>query len=263
MPSFLRFLSSDPESGAVNQSASLDSFEVEFTPPLRFPKESRPRVSVRSAAVWWTIKNVSADKGNNVIYYTDDILLPQKFVITLVDGLYGLGDLNTEVNRQVLQNGHIDGLLFFSGVAATSRVWLGISQPGFQVTFTEAGTIAPLLGYTRNVPPAALTVSAYAQGGDLRAELNTISSILLHSSIAAGASGIGGKTASALAAITPDVAPSSLINYEPYSVLWVDVPRLAGAEIEVATFRLTDQTGANRTIDTNGEHWRFVLEIEY
>lgn len=267
MPQTSLFLSSETTAGAVDVSSSRDEFSVNFSPSLEIPADASPELTVGSAQVWWSVYNISAALGNNTFYYTDDTGDEDKYSVVLTDGLYGTAALSAALDRGVVANGHASGLFTLTGIDATGRCYLNKADSGatgYQWCFL-AGSPYAELGFSLDdkFPSGSTTTGTLAQESDSVVSLNTVSSILVHCSLSSGESRVGGSTASAIAAVVPDVSPGSLINYRPYFPRWIGAPHLRGTKISRITMSLTDQTGARGTINTGGEDWGVELLLKW
>lgn len=267
MPSTLILASNAPGSNASNVSASGDSFDIEFASPMAFPAGSKPKLCIAEAGVWFSFVNLSGTLGNDKLYYTDDAANAQKYAITLPAGLYSIDAINQAMSVGFVANGHPETVFQFNGDTATGRVYLvkEASTTAFQFNF-GVNSPAAELGFAANsrYPSGATTTAAFTTLSPQQAALDKITSVILHCSLAAGASYIGGSVGAGLASFTPgDASPGQLINYKPYFQQWVDIPRLAGSSVSRMTFFLTDQSGQRGTINTNLQPFSVSLLLEW
>ena len=259
----IMLVSSEASAGALNVSASKDSFEVNFPGGLKFPAGSRPRMCVANASVWFSMANISASKNNNTWTYNVNGVT---YTIVLTDGLYDLTGLNEEMSANFVNRGFPANLFWFTGVAATGYVLLNkiaTSTPA-QMTFGP-GSPGPILGFNAGpgyVYSLGATTLPWSIQGEYAANLNSLQSIILNCSLAQGCSTVGGRSSAAIAMFSPgDAGVGMQIQFTPSIPQWVSMPNLAGETVFSMRLWLTDQSGVPHTIQTPDD-WAATLILE-
>lgn len=267
MPRIPLWVNSNPASGSQNLNSSGNQFQTAFTPPIIFPPKCKnPRIAVVSADVWWTVINVSAANNNNQFVFTNDAAVPSKVVLTLPNGLYGIADLNSMIDTLAVQAGYPSGLFTISGIPATQHSIITITQAGYQINGTAAGTVtaaAPgLLGFnSEKLPSGGLTTASQTFTSESVANFSSIQSFQIQSTSFGGGLTFNGQPSNALCNIPINVAPGQLISIEYTSLLWCALDKLRGATIANSIWTLTDQNGGQ--VNTNGEFWQVRLMLEW
>lgn len=255
------FLSSNQSGAQV--SPIKDNFSIQLRNPLRFAKGSRPRLAVQSASIWNTFPNISTSQANNIIYYTDNASLPQKYNIILDSGAYGdILDLNPEISNKLQQNGHSGTLIQLIYMPSSGKVVIEVDSAGWAV-YWPVGTPYKRLGITLNtkMPASGLTAAAQLFYADNIIDLAPLSSIYVHCNLAAGASIVNGAPASAIATIIPNARSGSLITYTPNYPMWLNLDAYDGSFCDNISMRLTTEDGVS-PVDTGGEHWNITIMLE-
>ena len=261
------FLSSSTAAGAENVSSTGHSFDVHFNPPITIPQNAKNCfVSVVEANIWYTFINVNST--NNTFYYTDDNGVDNKYNVEFENGLYSLENLNSELQRLVNESGNGSSSTFtLTGDTSTGKVVLQI-ETGYKVCHNKSGTtnsisssLNGLLGFTTDTtsPAAALTTGTATFKANNVAAFSSLEAVLINTSLNTNVSLNGGHTP-AIASISPDVTPQSLIQYRPQHPIKCTLEDRG--KINRMNVYLTNQDGGN-TIDTNSETWSTRLLIEF
>src|SRR5690349_7498778 len=95
MSYLLQISSDDMESGQTT-----DNFSVGFSPAIRV--NGNWEIALQQATLWYSWYNISAQYGNQTFRYYNGSVWKN---ITITPGLYGLNDLNTFLQAQMLTNG--------------------------------------------------------------------------------------------------------------------------------------------------------------
>lgn len=210
-------------------------------PVQSFPQNTKLRVALHSFSYTNYFINISVAKTNNIIYYTDDVLLPTKYSVTIPDGSYNVTDLSDAINIGVVNNGHADGLITIVPDFSTNKVQFSISVVGWQLYF-PAGTPYALLGTTLNqkIPTAGLTVGAYSELAPNVATFNSILSIYVHSSLSNN-SIFNGRQSDVLGSVIPTASIGSIQDNKETNLIWIDASQLAGQSLNDISVYLSDQ----------------------
>ena len=251
------FFSSDPTVGASNISADGSSFTVYLNTPLGIPKSAvDATLEVISASIWNTSYNISADFLNNNFTFTTGGV-PRS--ITIPDGLYSLGGLNSFLSTQFTNLGLSANVITISGNDATQKTILTFLNAGDSVNFTIANSVRLILGFNSRV---VISISiGYNEFSDTVAVFNRVNSYLLKSNIVSQGIPINNIGASIISAIPISVGPGSQINYSPTNVIPVDASELIGQAKNVITFQLLDQS--LRPTPTANEYYQFVIVFRW
>jgi len=247
------FFSSDPSVGAKNISSDGSTFTVYLNTPIGIPKSAvDATIEISSASVWNTSFNISADFSNNNFTFTSSAVVHS---ITIPDGLYSLGGLNSYLATQFVNLTLSPSVISFSGDDATQRCVMTFLNAGDSVNFTVATSVREILGFNSRVvvSPSA----GYNEYSDLSANFNRVNSYLIRSNIVSQGIPINNIGAGIITSIPITVPPGSQINYQPQHPIPVDASELIGQSKNVVTFSLLDQS--LRTASTAGETYDFVM----
>lgn len=250
------FFSSSESLGAFERSALGSTFQVELDRPLRVPP-SAINVSIECVAanIWRTTPNISHEYDNDVLQFNDTLFNFKTIIIP--KGVYGIGGLNEEIERQMLDMGYPADTIVFGGNNSTQRATVTVAA-GFQlVTDPGFSNIAPTLGFTDGLPK----IAGYSVANEV-AKLNRINEYLIHcNNLVQGGISINNKHDGILTEVQIDVLPGNLITYRPYIPYVIDGNHLKLGGIDHLEFRLTDEQ--DRLVDTNGETWSCSVMIKY
>lgn len=262
---FTFYSTSNEALGASNKNTDGSKYEVMFDPPITFPKSAtNMRLSVQDAEVWWTVPNVITGV-NDTMYIdgpdTSDVL--QSFVVVLDQGLYDLGGMNAAILRDLeTQDAKVspDPIISMVGDTSTQKVVITLNYATSEVDFTQADTPRDILGFNSQIvgPDAGAPVHEVAPN---IAQFNQINYFLLHSDIVQGGLRVNSSIEQIIARILIDVQPGTQILYEPQHAPTTDVGHLAGKEVDIATFWLTDDQ--NRLINTADQDFSVRIKISY
>ncbi len=259
------FVSSDASLGAFNITPGIDRFSVQFKNTIEIPNNAKNiTLQLTQASIFWTVKNISIAKSNNLFRFLISGDPGSPFDITIPDGLYDVNDLNEEINRQLVNQGVISGLVTLTGNNSTGRVVINLTDAagGLRVEWV-VGSMFALTGFNSGqfVPAAGFTTGLFSEEGPNVADFSDVSSFLVHTNLLHSGIPIGDKEAQVCGSVQITVPPGSLINFMPFSPIKIPVPHLAGQNINEALFYLTDQL--NRQIDFNGENFNLLIEIKW
>jgi hypothetical protein len=165
--------------------------------------------------------------------------------------------------RDALIAGGIDppptNLITIAGDDSTGKIVLDSIPPLITDTvvidFTQPDTFRELLGFNSQ------TLNAGYHTGDNVAEFSKISLFLIHTDLVRRGILLNGEDQQVIADIQIDVPIGDQIIYRPFHPVEIYNDMLVGQTIHKARFYLTDQN--NNPVNTNGENWSLVVEIEY
>lgn len=246
------YISSDPSFGAVNIDSNNNHLTFNLNPSIAIPHKYNTTIRLVSANIWYTIPNVSATLyNNNTLQYSNDGITWT--TLSFPTGLYDLGGINDYISDSLINAGLAYNLIQISGIQATGHTSISLGNATMRINFTNS-TIRTLLGFNAGTIGPGIAGQVYVSNN--AATLNSLESIMIHCSIAAGSYlGIQGGS-DVIAKVTPDVSPGELIQFMPIHLIDTHV---SGRNISSISFTLTDQ--ANRTIDLSAEYYSFIIEL--
>ncbi len=254
------FVSADPALGAINLTSGNDRFSVQFKRTIIIPNDATNiTLECNQANIWWTSLNIKL--GVNDAFRV--IVSPATtHNVVLAPGLYDISGLNAAINSLLINEGLASGVITLTGDASTQRVLLSFSIAGLRVEWVPTSCFN-LTGYNSGqfVPAAGFTTGAYSELGPNIANFSDISSFLVHTSLLQSGIPLGDTESQTLANPQINVPPGSLINFNPFNPIQLDVNHLRGQSITEASFWITDQK--NNIIDFNGEYFTLLIVIRY
>jgi hypothetical protein len=229
---------------ATSKDLTKGRAEFTFNPPMSFPANTPIKLAVSGFSYTNYFLNISAALANNKFYYTDDLLTPDKYSITIPDGSYNVSDLSAAIDVGVINNGHTSGLITLTPDFASNRVYFTINAAGWQIYF-KADSPYVLLGTTllQKIPAAALTTGVYSELAPSIATFNSITGIYLKSSLT-NLSNFSGRPSNVIASIVPTAPIGSIQNTQPFFPVWINASTLAGQTISNMYLELVDQADA-------------------
>ncbi len=259
------FVSSDAALGAFDITSGIDRFTVQFKNTIEIPSTAQNlTLQLTQATIFWTVKNISVAKSNNLFRLLISGDPGSPFTVTIPDGLYDVNDLNEEINRQLVNEGVTSGLVTLTGNNSTGRVVINLTDAlgGLRVEWV-VGSMFDLTGFNSGqfVPAAGFTTGLFSEEGPNVADFSEVSSFLAHTNLLQSGIPTGNQENQVLAQIQITAAPGSQLNFMPFQPIKIPVPHLAGQNINEATFYVTDQL--NRSVDFNEENFTFLLEIKW
>ena len=261
--------SSDPANGALNRSPDGSTFSVQLDSPIQVPRNAvNATIEVTSAEIWWTIPNISARLGNNLLYLYSEAPagVPVTATITIQDGLYSVEGLAASISTELATLGLPTNLISLGGDDATQKAIITYNNGGFRtyLDFTQPNTFRGILGFDSRVSPALADQSTdgYPDFGDSVAEFNTISSFLINSDLVSAGIPLNSINGGVLSKVDIGSTPTGrLITFRPYIPSVVSASELIGSGKNAFSFRLTDQR--RNLVDTNSEYYSFELHLKW
>lgn len=242
---------------AQNKNSTNSAFGVTLNNPTRIPLMAK-NVSIycSKANIVNFFYNISSTLGNNIIYFTDDVLLPQKYTITFPDGAYDFSNVNQVLKTYFISNGFDPLALKFYSQDYTQKVSVAI-KPNFGIKIPSG--MSTILGYAANSTYFNSTLNVVYQDASSAANFNSIISLNLTCNIAQS-NFYNGENSNLLATIPINASVGRLINYDPQIPTRIDSPHLAGTTFNYVYVQLLDQL--NRPV-TIAEQWNVMLTIEW
>ena len=258
---FAQIFSSSAANGAINRSIDGTVFSVALDQAISFPPDAfNMTCSVISGSVWNSVNNISATLNNNKFYYFNGANTTL-YTVTLPDGLYSVSSLNAEVNKNLVNQGLVSGVVSITGNQSTQRIVLSFNILGSYVNFTQPNSCRGVLGFNARLAPLApTTIIGQSADGDTTAKFNNIESFLLKTDLVYGDIPTNNVSDQTIAQIDITARTNEQIVYQPINPIRVDASNLKGQGRNYATFRLTDEKGF--PAQTN-EDWAFLLLFRY
>lgn len=243
---------------ATNTNVNNNSFMMQLKTPLQIPNNAKNIVLYcQYANIVNFFYNISTALGNNILYFTDNIALPEKYTITLPDGAYDFTNVNDYLKQYFLTNGYDANTIKFYAQEYTGKVSVAVTQ-NFGVKI-PAG-MGVILGYNANSTyfNNTLIATTYYDAPNI-ANFNSIISLNLNCDLARS-SYYNGEDSTLLASVGITSKVGSLIHYAPTLPIKIDCPNYAGLHIDRITLTVLDQL--NRTIKV-AENWNATLVFEW
>ena len=259
MPEITLFIDS---AQGKNVSTNGSSFDYILQPSLSLPYDCNPTLKVLEANMFYTSPNLSSAKNNNTLRFAQitsgTIALGNasfdEYSIVFEDGLYSLEDIRSEIISFCEEHNLNDSAMDCVGLGPTQKVEIRwkTQNTGYGIILYLGGSnsIGKLLGF--NEIDVYYDAHAYATPkeeahfrSDNSANFDAVSIFLLHSSCLSGlnydaSASAGGQVC---AALTPNVAPGSLIVYTPQIPLPCQADSLRGNRTSTIRFNVTDGSG--------------------
>lgn len=257
------FVSADPALGAINLTSGNDRFSVQFKRTIIIPEHAQNMtLECNQANIWWTVLNI--ELGVNDAFRVNQEVPLATFDLTLAPGLYDISGLNSAINSLLINEGLASGVITLTGENSTQKVLLSFTIAGLQVEWVSNGFFS-LVGFTGGqlvpVGIGSFTTGAFSELAPNIANFSDISSFLVHTSLLQTGIPLGDTESQVLANPQINVPPGSLINFNPFNPIQLDVNHLRGQLINEASFWITDQL--NRIIDFNGEFFTLLIVLRY
>lgn len=255
MPSKSYFLVSNSQY-STNISAENNSFTVVLKNSFTVPNNAKnTRVYCRNSSIVNYFYNISVALGNNTIYWTDDVLLPQKYTITFPDGAYDSSDLNNYLKNHFTQLGYTTYPFLLLSNNALQKIIIQL-EPNYGIKIPSA--LHTLLGFTANYTQFNNTAYTVFYQATSSAKFNNVISLVLSCSIV-NTDFNSGEISNSLCVIPITTKVGSLLAYQPQNPT-IQYTNLQGTNINSFTLTIRDQL--NRTV-TIPESWNVELCIEW
>lgn len=253
-PNIQLLVSSNPKSGSKNLSNNGSMCEIRMDPPIHVSRDYKATMKLLKSSIWNTIANIDQTLyNNNVLVFNDGI---QNLTLTLPTGLYSINGLNVAINDFLVNNNLPQNVCILDGIEATGHITIAFNAANLRIIWTNS-TIATFLGWTQASPQIGPGVPGFSYTSPNSAAFNSVSTVVIHSSICTGSyfSGRGGSDA--IGSVSLTVRPGSL-NYNEFIN---PIPSLINIRnIDTIQFYLTDEN--NNPLNTGGEYFSLSLEIE-
>jgi hypothetical protein len=186
--------------------------------------------------------NISAP--NNVINYSDNAVLPQKYTITIPNGSWGLSDLNDYCASQQMSQ---VGVLVFALEANYSVGKVAITFQNVTGWFVNLVATSPsILGFTlpQHVPVTDNNAAYYSQLGNNAASFNTITQVKVLSNLVQDGIDNSALSSNVLHISTPTVGIGSVQADQPTNLLTLESTILGTGKVSEINFQIVDQNNS-------------------
>lgn len=199
-------------------------------------------ISLHDISIWYSWDTISSANSNNKFKYTKTGWGTTYKTITFPDGAYSVEMLQDEINNQTYangdasldSNGDIKPNIYFTANLATTKMKLNLLN-GYQVSFgdeeTEVRKFNEILGFDKVLYTTSTTAPNY---GNIS---NGIDSLLVHCDLVSSAY-FNGSQSDIICRVPINVGPSSLIEYIPHNLKWVEINKRSFGSFKVW---ITDQ----------------------
>lgn len=238
---------------ATTVDLATGSAKWEYPQPIE-PFGQSVKIAVHSFSYTNFFINVTAP--DNVIYYSDDPAVPQKYTITIPNGSYGLSDLNDYITQTILAQ---TGLSIWSlspnfSTGVVSVVFANIV--GWYVNFTA--NAPPIIGFgVQHVPDTNNNTAFYSEAAPAQASFNNITQIKITSNIAQDSIDNSNLSSNTIHVSTPSAAVGSVQNDAPHVPLTID-SMLLTTKCSAIEVKLVDQL--NRAVVLS-EHFQLTILV--
>ena len=232
---------SPKESHEIIVSSNKTNFRTKFNPPLELDKNKHYEMALVNLETYYSFANITS--RNNSFRYSPDGGATW-YRCKLSEGTYELQDINDEIQRCMISNGHwdADNEEYFVSVEAnlsTLRAILDISN-GYQVDFGVRNSLGSVLGFENRV------YDRYTEGENI-VNILSINSILVNVDCIQG-SYVNGTHSPTIYSFFPNVSPGYKIVQNPKNLIYLPVTLSTISSLEVT---LTDQN--EKMLNLRGE----------
>ena len=223
------------------------NFATYFNPPINFAGETE--VALYSLSMWNSLKNISANQGNQTLKFSID---GTTFITTSIpEGTYSIEQLNLAVQSLIVSNGGVANKIILTPNYSTLKVDITVIAP-YKLDLT-VGNLRNMLGYNSLV----LSAGSYS-GTDLADVSNGVVSYSVSSNIVSSESSfLNGVGSDSIYNFVPNAGSGELISIIPNNLLWC---KMNSKSINRLNIILTDQQG-RQLVDLSNEAVRITLVI--
>lgn len=223
-------------------SETTDNFSITFGPNI--PINGNFGMALESLSLWYSWYNISSDYNNTQLRYYNGSAWKN---VSITPGLYGVTDINTYLQNQMLANGDFTtgagGNIFYISLTPdynTFKLQVTVSN-SYQLDLS-IGNLYLLLGFN------PIIVTSTQQGTNNINISNGVDRVLVHLDCITG-SWLGSSSSDVLYSFSPDGSPSSLLQIKPYRLIYLPMNR--SGYLNSLRVYITDQQG--RRLNLNGE----------
>ena len=210
-------------------------------------------MEVSEASIWNNSANISAAKNNNTLNYLIGGVAQPGIVIP--DGLYSIGSLNSEVVRQIINDGNPSTTLTLTGNFSTNKVVLTLDAT-VQVDFTTS-TVRDILGFNPALVPAVPSaVVGLTISGDNVATFAQTLNWIIKSNVFRKSIALNNIGNDVIGVIPITSSVGSLTNYTPINPTKLENTSIRGNEINSFYIEINDDSAKPLP---QSEPWSIVL----
>ena len=234
----------------IMTSNSTD-FITSYSPTIMLDSNKNYEAALISLDTYHSFPNIVSDDNdpktieNNIFKYSNDDGKTWK-TITLDTGSYELSAINSEIQRQMIENGDFDveNNSFYINITtniSTLKSVIEITNDNYKVYFGVESSIGPVLGFGPTILSSGYNISPNI------VDIMKVNSILVNIDIIEG-SYVNGSNSPTIYSFYPNVAPGYKIIERPTTIIYYPV-----SNYNIRTMRvwLTDQDG--NSVDLRGE----------
>lgn len=224
---------------ATTKSLTTGTATFEYPQPIE-PFPGSVKIALTSFRYTNFFQNIIAPA--NVIYYSDDPLLPQKYTITIPTGSWGLSDLNDFCTQtQLAQVGATIWTLQPNYSTGTVRVVFGTAV-GWFVNF--AANRPPILGFgAQHVPVTDSNTAYYAEEAPNPASFNTVTQVKVTTDLTTDSIDNSNLSSNVIFTSVPTASIGSVQKDEPVHLLTLESHKLT-QKVSSITVAIKDQNDA-------------------
>lgn len=230
------------------------SFRVTRRDPIKIEEDcEKITLEVNMASIWNSSPNISDVNGNNhfVIEYNGE-----KQDIVIVNGLYGVSELNGYLQQKIKELGFPEDLLILTGDSSTQKTIISFKYDN-TIIYWDANSCWEIIGFEQGTTTTAdADNSVY---GDLVAEFNRISSYYITSNLVTDGIPVNNLNPGIIATIPITEKPGSLMTFEPINPVSCSATKLKQG-MQTIEFTLYDQLLRPVIMP---EIWLFSVVIKY
>lgn len=225
-------------------SDNKSDFTTFYSPPIQLTLNKHYEAALITLDMYNSIPNVKEGVNDLFIYSSDNGNIWK--TIHLGTGSYEIDSIKNEIQRQMIINGDydVDNSSFYIDIQPnisklTSIIF--ITNPTYQVDFSQSNTIGPLLGFTPKV-----LLSGYNESDNI-VNITSVNSILVNVDFIGG-SFVNKHPLPVIFSFYPNVPPGAKFIGRPNQLIFYPIIK---SRLESIRVWLTDQDG--NLLDFRGE----------
>lgn len=246
---------------AIKKDLTIGLAEFQMDPPLRFGTEHKghvPEITVKSLFFVNFFKNVKASLNNHILYYSDDVGLPEKYNITFPDGSYSIGMLSSYVSKILLQDRGTEPFTI-QAYQPTNSTSIVFKAANWYVYFKANVSPYHLLGFTSGqfVPASKASILNEIEIAPGTSHFQIYTSINVRTNLS-NSGYYGGNQGDIIYESHPNVPVGFTQTDKLFTDQWTDAELLT-SDVNRVRIQLVDQNLG--PIDTNGEDFSVAIQI--
>jgi hypothetical protein len=209
---------------ATTKDLSIGRASFEYPQPVEaFPGS----VKIALTSFRYTNFFINISAPNNVIYYSDDALTPQKYTITIPGGSYGWSDLNDFIQQQQMAQAGVAAVIWtIQPNYSTGKISVVFGNVvGWFVNF-EA-TSPSILGFgVQHVPVTDANTAYYSEAAPNAASFNSVDQVKVSTDLSTDSIDNSALSSNIIYTSTPVVSIGSVQKDEPQHLLTLESYKL-------------------------------------